>query len=138
MVASRRRAAIHASRLHRIKVSHATSKRRLLSSLAQILSSIKKSANGTNTSPVVRGAWVVERLIGQPPPPPPPSVPTVEPDIRGAKTIRDLMALKIHEHGDADGTRKCVSRRNFGCNVSRDSRRRCTSPVVQSSYAASR
>ncbi|MCX6851557.1 MAG: DUF1592 domain-containing protein [Verrucomicrobia bacterium] len=54
---------------------------------------LKVSANGTTTSPVVRGAWVMERLIGQPPPPPPASVPAVEPDIRGAKTIRDLLAL---------------------------------------------
>ncbi len=54
---------------------------------------LKVSANGTTTSPVVRGAWVMERLIGQPPPPPPTSVPAVEPDIRGAKTIRDLLAL---------------------------------------------
>ncbi|MDB6004607.1 MAG: hypothetical protein JWR15_1594 [Prosthecobacter sp.] len=54
---------------------------------------LKVSANGTNTSPVVRGAWVMERLLGQPPPPPPASVPAVEPDIRGAKTIRDLLAL---------------------------------------------
>ncbi len=54
---------------------------------------LKVSANGTNTSPVVRGAWVMERLLGQPPPPPPPSVPAVEPDIRGAKSIRELMAL---------------------------------------------
>ncbi len=58
---------------------------------------LKVSSNGTNTSPVVRGAWVMERLIGQPPPPPPPSVPAVEPDIRGAKTIRDLMALHTKE-----------------------------------------
>ena len=54
---------------------------------------LKVSANGTTTSPVVRGAWVMERLIGKPPPPPPASVPAVEPDIRGAKTIRDLLAL---------------------------------------------
>ena len=54
---------------------------------------LKVSANGTTTSPVVRGAWVMERLIGQPPPPPPASVPAVEPDIRGAKTIRELLAL---------------------------------------------
>ena len=54
---------------------------------------LKVSANGSTTSPVVRGAWVMERLLGQPPPPPPPSVPAVEPDIRGAKTIRDLLAL---------------------------------------------
>ncbi|MEK0446838.1 MAG: hypothetical protein RLZZ399_2159 [Verrucomicrobiota bacterium] len=54
---------------------------------------LKVSANGSTTSPVIRGAWVMERLLGQPPPPPPPSVPAVEPDIRGAKTIRDLLAL---------------------------------------------
>lgn len=54
---------------------------------------LKVTANGTTTSPVVRGAWIMERLIGEPPPPPPASVPAVEPDIRGAKTIRDLLAL---------------------------------------------
>lgn len=54
---------------------------------------LKVTANGTSTSPVIRGAWVMERLVGQPPPPPPKSVPAVEPDIRGAKTIRELLAL---------------------------------------------
>lgn len=54
---------------------------------------LKVTANGTSTSPVIRGAWIMERLIGQPPPPPPASVPAVEPDIRGAKTIRELLAL---------------------------------------------
>jgi hypothetical protein len=54
---------------------------------------LKVSSNGTTTSPVVRGAWVTERLIGRTIPPPPPSVSAVEPDIRGAKTIRDLLAL---------------------------------------------
>ncbi len=53
----------------------------------------KVTANGTNTSPVIRGAWVMTRLLGQPPPKPPESVPAVEPDIRGAKTIRELLAL---------------------------------------------
>ena len=54
---------------------------------------LKVTANGPSTSPVIRGAWIMERLIGQPPPPPPKSVPAVEPDIRGAKTIRELLAL---------------------------------------------
>ena len=54
---------------------------------------LKVTANGTATSPVVRGAWIMERLIGEPPPPPPASVSAVEPDIRGAKTIRELLAL---------------------------------------------
>jgi hypothetical protein len=54
---------------------------------------LKVSANGTSTSPVLRGAWIMDRLMGQPPPPPPPGTPAVEPDIRGAKTIRDLLAM---------------------------------------------
>jgi hypothetical protein len=53
---------------------------------------LKVTANGTTTSPVKRGAWVMSRLLGKPPPPPPPGVPTVEPDIRGATTIRDQLA----------------------------------------------
>lgn len=53
---------------------------------------LKVSANGASTSPVLRGVWVMDRLIGQPPPPPPPGVPAVEPDIRGAKTMRELIA----------------------------------------------
>lgn len=52
---------------------------------------LKVTANGTTTSPVLRGAWVMERLLGQKPPPPPPSVPAVEPDIRGATTIRQQL-----------------------------------------------
>lgn len=52
---------------------------------------LKVTANGTNTSPVTRGAWVMERILGSPPPPPPPGVPGVEPDIRGAATLRELL-----------------------------------------------
>ncbi|MEM6470635.1 MAG: DUF1592 domain-containing protein [Planctomycetota bacterium] len=52
---------------------------------------LKVTANGTNTSPVVRGVWVLERLLGSPPPPPPPGIPAVEPDIRGAVTIREQL-----------------------------------------------
>ena len=52
---------------------------------------LKVTANGTTTSPVLRGAWVMERILGQKPPPPPPGVPAVEPDIRGAVTIRQQL-----------------------------------------------
>jgi hypothetical protein len=52
---------------------------------------LKVSANGTNTSPVVRGVFVMDRILGQEPPPPPPGVPGVEPDIRGANTLRELL-----------------------------------------------
>jgi hypothetical protein len=54
---------------------------------------LKVTANGTSTSPVIRGAWIMDRILGDPPPPPPPGVPAVEPDLRGAKTIRDQLAL---------------------------------------------
>jgi Protein of unknown function (DUF1592)/Protein of unknown function (DUF1588)/Protein of unknown function (DUF1587)/Protein of unknown function (DUF1585)/Protein of unknown function (DUF1595) len=53
---------------------------------------LKVTANGTYTSPVVRGAWVLDRILGTPPPPPPSGVPAVEPDIRGATTIREQLA----------------------------------------------
>jgi hypothetical protein len=53
---------------------------------------LKVTANGSNTSPVVRGVWVSEQLLGVPIPPPPDNVPAIEPDIRGATTIREQLA----------------------------------------------
>ncbi len=52
---------------------------------------LKVTANGTTTSPVPRGAFVMDRLLGRPPEPPPPNVPAIEPDVRGATTIRELL-----------------------------------------------
>jgi hypothetical protein len=54
---------------------------------------LKVTANGTNTSPVKRGVWVAERLLGTPIPPPPPNINPIEPDVRGAKTLREQLAL---------------------------------------------
>lgn len=53
---------------------------------------LKVTANGTTTSPVLRGVWVLDRIMGRPVPPPPPNVPAVEPDIRGATTMREQLA----------------------------------------------
>jgi hypothetical protein len=53
---------------------------------------LKLTANGTTTSPVKRGVWVMDRLLGSPAPPPPSSVPAVEPDTRGTTTIREQLA----------------------------------------------
>ncbi len=53
---------------------------------------LKVTANGTTTSPVVRGAFVNERLLGREIPPPPPGIPTVDPDTRGVTTIREQLA----------------------------------------------
>jgi hypothetical protein len=52
---------------------------------------LKVTANGTNTSPVVRGAWVLDKILGTPSPPPPKDVPAIEPDVRGATTIREQL-----------------------------------------------
>ena len=49
------------------------------------------TANGVETSPVKRGVWMLETLFGTPPKPPPPNVPPIEPDIRGATTIRQQL-----------------------------------------------
>jgi hypothetical protein len=53
---------------------------------------MKVTANGTTTSPVLRGAWVLDRILGTPPPKPPADVEAIEPDIRGATTIRSQLA----------------------------------------------
>jgi hypothetical protein len=52
---------------------------------------LKVTANGTTTSPVLRGAWIMERIVGMTIPPPPAAVPAVEPDVRGATTIRQQL-----------------------------------------------
>jgi hypothetical protein len=51
---------------------------------------LKVTANGTTTSPVLRGKWIMERILGYEVPPPP-VVPAVDPDIRGAVTIRQQL-----------------------------------------------
>jgi len=51
---------------------------------------LKVTANGTTTSPVLRGVWIMERVLGFRTAPPP-SVPAIEPDIRGAVTIRQQL-----------------------------------------------
>lgn len=67
---------------------------------------MKHTANGTTTSPVLRGAWIMEKLLGQPAPPPPKNVPAVEPDIRGATTIRQLLA----RHTESESCASCHAR----------------------------
>ena len=64
---------------------------------------LKVSANGTSTSPVVRGAYVLDRILGTPPAPPPKDVPSLEPDIRGATTIRE----QLTQHRDQPACAGC-------------------------------
>ncbi|MFN3151547.1 DUF1592 domain-containing protein [Bremerella sp.] len=64
---------------------------------------LKVTANGTSTSPVTRGAWVLDRLCGQPVPPPPSNVEAVEPDLRGTTTIRE----QLTKHRDVESCAVC-------------------------------
>jgi hypothetical protein len=52
----------------------------------------KITSNGTSTSPIPRGNFVLANLLGRPAPPPPPNVGGVEPDTRGTTTIREQLA----------------------------------------------
>ena len=61
------------------------------------------SANGVDTSPVVRGIYVLENLLGYSPPPPPPDVPVIESDISGAKTIRE----QLSKHREVETCAEC-------------------------------
>lgn len=72
---------------------------------------LKITADGTKTSPILRGKWVLDRILGQPPSPPPPGISGVEPDIRGATTIRQQLdkhrtlaaCASCHKHIDPPG-----------------------------------
>jgi len=64
---------------------------------------LKVTADGTGTSPILRGKWVLERIVGKPPAPPPPDIPAIEPDIRGATTIRQ----QLEKHRNSPACNAC-------------------------------
>jgi len=64
---------------------------------------LKVTANGTTTSPILRGKWILDRVMGIPPAPPPKNVAAVEPDIRGTKTIRE----QLDKHRDVESCATC-------------------------------
>lgn len=64
---------------------------------------LKVTADGSVTSPILRGVFLNERILGREIPPPPPGVPAVEPDIRGAVSIRD----QLKKHKDSESCRSC-------------------------------
>ena len=85
---------VHGSHMRRVELPAGSVRGGLLTQA----SLLKITANGTSTSPVVRGTFALTKLLGDPPPPPPPSVPAIEADLSGAVTIRDLLAK---HRGDA-------------------------------------
>jgi len=64
------------------------------------------SANGVETSPVTRGVWVAENILGTPPPPPPDVVPAIDTDVTGTKTIRERLAKHSTDKTCAECHRK--------------------------------
>jgi len=61
------------------------------------------TANGVDTSPVVRGVWLLESVLGTPPKPPPPNIQPLSPDLRGARTIRE----QLEAHREQESCRSC-------------------------------
>jgi hypothetical protein len=52
---------------------------------------------------VVRGIYVLEKVLGYTPPPPPPDVPELDPDITGATSLREELA----KHREATSCAEC-------------------------------
>ncbi len=71
------------------KVSFKSDKRGGLLGMGSVLTI---TANGIDTSPVTRGVFLLENILGTPPPPPPDDVPAIDPDVRGAKSMRELLS----------------------------------------------
>ncbi len=85
----------------------------------------------TRTSPVIRGKWILEQILGTPPPPPPPNVPPLEakhidpnlpikqrlelhrdsPDCAGCHAKIDPLGFAL-EHFDAIGAFRTMDGRN--------------------------
>ena len=54
------------------------------------------TSNPTRTSPVKRGKWVLENIIGDPPPPAPPGVPSLEKTEESHKNLTLRQQLELH------------------------------------------
>ncbi len=64
------------------------------------------TANGVDTSPIVRGVWLLESVLGTPPNPPPPNIEPLSPDLRGARTIRE----QLEAHRSQESCMSCHSK----------------------------
>ncbi|HVK12157.1 MAG TPA: DUF1592 domain-containing protein [Gemmataceae bacterium] len=56
------------------------------------------TSNPTRTSPVMRGKWVLENILGTPPPPPPPDVPELEADSKAQLTGSLRQRMEKHRN----------------------------------------
>ena len=51
------------------------------------------TGDGVESSPILRGVWVLDNLFGQHPPPPPRDVPALDIDTSQARSVRETLAL---------------------------------------------
>ena len=81
---------VHGARFRRVSLP-ADSVRRGLLGQGSILTGTSRA---NRTSPVIRGKWILDNILGAPPPPPPPDVPDLEEvrDPRKVLPIREQMA----------------------------------------------
>jgi mono/diheme cytochrome c family protein len=63
------------------------------------------TSHATTTSPVLRGKWVLENLLGSPPPPPPPDVPALREDEPGGP--RRTMREQMEQHRNSPACAAC-------------------------------
>ncbi len=56
------------------------------------------TSNATRTSPVKRGKWVLEQLLGSPPPPPPPEIPELRTKDENDKPLSGTIRQKMEQH----------------------------------------
>jgi len=63
------------------------------------------TSNPTRTSPVKRGKWILEQILGSPPPPAPPSVPTLE-----GQQLKGNLRQRMEQHRSDPACASCHSR----------------------------
>jgi len=83
---------VYGSRFRRVTLSADDERRGLLGQGS--LLTVTSYAN--RTSPVLRGKWILENILGTPPPPPPPNVPSLPEDTGGAKVMS--MRERMEQH----------------------------------------
>ncbi|HEY6169692.1 MAG TPA: DUF1592 domain-containing protein [Verrucomicrobiae bacterium] len=67
------------------------------------------TSNPTRTSPVKRGKWVLENLLGTPPPPPPPEVPDLDKPGNG-KVLTGTLRKRMEQHREDPNCATCHAR----------------------------
>ncbi len=80
---------VHGSHFRPVVLDHQT----LRGGLLRQASILSMTSLPTRTSPVLRGKWILENLLGTPPPPPPPNIPALEDNTVAANLpVRERLA----------------------------------------------